>query len=128
MAGDGLPTVPKVYLRNNDYIYVFARRDTNPTEVGEKEVIVLGEVKRTGVIRFSPAEPFTMMHLLFKLGTLSPWVDRKNVQILRRGPDDEVQKIKVNIIKILDDGDAKDDVSLQHGDRIIFKARRFHFF
>ena len=127
---DGKPHVPEVALRNNDFVYVFASRAKAIATgtVGVKEITVLGEVKRQGVFRFAAGEPCTIMHLMFKMGALPPYANRKAIKILRRTEGGIDKEIKVNIEEILDDGDPDDDVPLENGDRVVVPARRLHLF
>jgi protein involved in polysaccharide export with SLBB domain len=125
---DGRPTVPPVNLFNNDVAYVFSSEAVAAAVLGEKEIMVLGEVKKRGMYRFSGNEACTMMHLLFKMGDLPPYANKKAIKILRRDEYGEEREILVNAEKILEDGDPEDDVELENGDRVIVPARRIHLF
>lgn len=128
VAEDGKPSIPDVKLRNNDVVYVFSSDASAPSEVGEKEVYVLGEIQKPGVYRFSTAEPCSVMHLLFKIGGLPPYANAKDIRIIRRDKDGGEQDIKVNAEKILKEGKPEDDVALENGDRIVVPARRISLF
>jgi polysaccharide export outer membrane protein len=128
LAGNGKPSVPHVMLRNNDVVYVYSSEAGAPTEIGEKEIMVLGEVKKRGVYRFSGSEACTMMHLLFKMGQLPPYANKRAIQIFRRDEYGEETVIKVDAEKILRDGSPEEDVKLENGDRIVVPARRIHLF
>jgi len=120
--------VPDVSLKNNDVVFVFAGSTPVGVEVGEKEILVLGEVGKPGVYRFPQAEPCTMMHLFFKMGGLPPYANKKAVRIIRRGEDGKETEIKVNVEKILEDGKPEKDVGLENGDRVVVPARRLSLF
>jgi protein involved in polysaccharide export with SLBB domain len=130
VADDGTPTVPPVSLRNNDIVAVFSTEANAPIALGEKEVLVLGEVNKPGLYRFTGEQPCTMMHLLFRLGGLPMYAKRSAVRIVRandtNGEEDE--EIIVDVDEILDDGNPDDDIALENGDRIIVPARRLSFF
>jgi protein involved in polysaccharide export with SLBB domain len=128
LAGNGKPSVPDVMLKNNDAVYVYSSEAGAPAELGEKEIMVLGEVKKRGVYRFSGSEACTMMHLLFKMGELPPYANRKAVQIFRRDEYGEETVIKVDAEKILEDGNPEEDIELENGDRVVVPARRIHLF
>lgn len=128
IAADGKPMVPLVTLRNNDVVYVFSSQTKMSTEVGEKTVLVLGEVRREGYYTFSGAEPCTIMHLILKMGGLPTYANRKAIRILRRDEKGNEEEIKVDATEILDDGNPDDDVPLENGDRIIVPARRISLF
>lgn len=125
---DGKADVPDVTLRNNDIVTVFASSAEAAVEIGEKEILVLGEVQRQGIYRFSGAEPCTMMHLILKMGGLPPYANKKAIRIIRRDEEGNEEEIRVNAEKILDDGNPEDDVLLENGDRIIVPARRLSLF
>lgn len=128
VSEDGRPSVPDVKLRNNDVVYVFSSDASTPTEVGEKEVYVLGEVSKPGIYRFAGAEACSMMHLLFKIGGLPPYANVKGIKIMRRDKNGNEQEIKVNAENILKEGRPEDDVLLENGDRIVVPARRISLF
>jgi|GEM_PF-1653610 len=128
VSEDGKPSIPDLKLKNNDVVYVFSSDASTPSEVGEKEVYVLGEVQKPGVYRFSTAEPCSMMHLLFKLGGLPAYANAKNIKIMRRDKNGNEKEIKVNAEKILKEGKPEDDVTLENGDRIVVPARRISLF
>lgn len=124
----GEPAVPDVRLRNNDLVTVFSRAQEAAVELGEKQVIVLGEVRRPGVYSFAPGEPCTMLHLLFKMGGLPQYANRRAVEIIRQDSDGREITITVDADRILRYGDPADDVPLENGDRIRVPARRLSLF
>ena len=128
VTADGRPSVPDVQLFNNDVVHVFSSEAGASAVLGEKEIMVLGEVKKPGIYRFSGNEPCTMLHLLLKMGALPPYANKKAIKIIRRDEYGEETEIKVNAEKILDDGDPDDDIELKNGDRLIVPARRIHLF
>jgi protein involved in polysaccharide export with SLBB domain len=134
--GDGKATIPEILLRNNDMLDIVSKQQApggNAATGGQAagggvEVIVLGEVSRPGVVRFGAGEPCSMMHLMFKLGPLPLYANKKAVKILRRDPTGLEREIKVNVERLLDNGSPEDDVPLQDGDRIRVPARRLTLF
>lgn len=128
MTEDGRPTVPDVMLDNNDIAYVFSSHDDAAVEVGEKEILVLGEVSRRGVYRFPTEEPCTLMHLIFKMDGFPPYADERAVKVVRLDEDGNEQEIVVNARNILESGDPSYDIPLKNGDRVIVPARRFSLF
>jgi len=129
LTEEGTPTVPQVSLRNNDIVIVFSTEAKGSIGLGEKEILVLGEVKKPGIYRFTGVEPCTMMHLMFRLGGLPMYAKRTEIRIVRpsEGSGEEDEEIIVNVDEILDDGDPEDDIALQDGDRVIVPARSFSF-
>jgi len=128
LAEDGTPTVPHVSLRNNDIVIVFSTEARGPIGLGEKEILVLGEVGKPGIYRFTGTEPCTMMHLMFRLGGLPTYARRSAVRIVRPNEEGEDEEIIVDIDNILDDGDPDDDIALENGDRVIVPPRRISLF
>lgn len=126
---DGNPSIPDVYLRNNDVVYVSSSDSGAPGEVGEKEIYVFGEVNKQGTYRFSAGEPCTIMHLILdKMGGLPAWANKKKVKIIRRGADGFEEEIIINAEDILEEGDPDRDVPLESGDRVVVPARRISIF
>lgn len=129
LDADGNPSIPDVYLRNNDVVYVTSSESGAPGETGEKEIYVFGEVTKQGTYRFSSGEPCTIMHLILdKMGGFPAWADKKHVKIIRRGTDGFEEEIIVNANDILEEGDPDRDVPLETGDRIVVPAKRLTFF
>ncbi len=128
MNEEGHPTVPDITLRNNDLVIVFSAQEKPEAAVGEKNITVLGEVHRSGVYRFTELEPCTMLHLLFKMGGLPPYANKKAIRVVRRREDGTEYEIRVNAEKILSEGRPEEDVPLENGDRVIVPARRLSLF
>ncbi len=125
---EGRPTIPEVWLGNNDQVIVFTSR-THATAVrGDKEILLLGEVNRRGPIRFSAGEQATMMRLVFKMGGFPQYANQRNVRIIRRDDQGGEYEISVNVQQIMETGDPDLDVPLEDGDRIIVPARRISLF
>lgn len=125
---EGKPSIPDVRVRNNDVVNVFSGKAGVVEAGGEKEIIVLGEVGRPGIYRFGANEACTMMHLVFKLGKLPMYANKKEVKIVRANEEGGKQEITVNIEKIVNEGKPEDDVSLENGDRVIVPARKLTLF
>lgn len=125
---DGQPAVPRVWLRNNDKAIVFSVHAETRAALGDKEVLVLGEVSREGPVRFSSGEPATMMRLAFKIGGFPRYANTRRVTILRRDDRGVETERVVNVQRILETGDPDLDIQLMDGDRIIVPARRLSFF
>jgi hypothetical protein len=133
VTSNGDLKIPLVYLRNNDLVYAFASESpqlgaTAKTTGTGKRVILLGEVPRRGVIEFSENEPCTLMYLLFKIGGLPRFAKADKIQIVRREKDGHERTFIVNGSALMEDGNPKDDVVLESGDRIIVPARKIVFF
>jgi len=131
VAEGGEPAVPDVHLRNNDVAYVYSLSADvrgGDVTVGEKNILVLGEVPREGIYRFSGGEPCTIMHLIFKMGGLPPYANKKAVKILRRDDNGTEREIEIDVRDILRDGSPDADITLEHGDRVIVPERRLSLF
>lgn len=128
VTDEGFPDIPDIALANNDIAYVFSSSATTPIEVGEKEILVLGEVRRPGVYKFSSGEPCTVMHLIFKMGGLPPYANSKAVKVIRQDESGREEEFVVNAEEILSTGDPEKDVPIENGDRIVVPARRITLF
>ena len=69
-----------------------------------------------------------MLHLMFKMGGLPPYANKRGIRILRRSEDGKEEEIKVDVEKILEEGNPEQDVALENGDRVIVPARRISIF
>jgi protein involved in polysaccharide export with SLBB domain len=130
---DGQLRVPAVYLRNNDLVYVFsaaapAADGVVSTGAGGKRVVLLGEVPRRGVVEFAENEPCTLMYLLFKIGGLPRFAKGDRIQIVRTQKDGSEKTFIVDGETLMKNGDPRDDVVLESGDRIVVPERKLSFF
>ncbi len=127
---DGKPTVPEVHLWNNDIAFVFARVGTRdaPMERADKDILVLGEVKRQGFYRFADGAPATMMHLIFRMGGFPAYANTRAIRIIRRDEDGNEHEFTTDASTVLADGNPDKDIPLEHGDRVIVPARRISLF
>jgi len=135
LSEDGRPSIPSIVLSNNDLVYVFAQRAA-PTAggaptglgLGEKKILLLGEVPRQGVVSFADNEPCTLLYLLFKIGGLPRFAKADAIRIIRRDAEGKEKEIVANAERLMRDGDPAQDVMLQNNDRVIVPARRINFF
>ncbi len=128
---DGRPAVPNVFLRNNDVAYVRTKH-AEPGEAapvdGGKVIVLLGEVRRPGPIRFSSEESCTVLHLIWKVGGFPPFADMKKLQIVRRDSEGNETEHIVNAKPLIERGRPEDDFELESGDRVIVPARMFRLY
>ncbi len=130
---DGQMRVPAVYLRNNDLVYVFsaaapAADGVVSTGAGGKRIVLLGEVPRRGVVEFAENEPCTLMYLLFKIGGLPRFAKGDRIQIVRTQKDGSEKTFIVDGETLMKNGDPRDDVVLESGDRIVVPERKLSIF
>jgi protein involved in polysaccharide export with SLBB domain len=129
-----MPAIPEVYLRNNDLVHVHEGRAAGTgTAVagggkGHREILVLGEVKRPGIYRFSGGERCTILHLIFKMGGLPPYANTKSIRIMRMDHDGYEIEHRLDARPVLKEGDPRDDFELLDGDRVVVPARRISLF
>lgn len=129
---EGQMKIPESFLRNNDLVYVFAADatvvDGTIKTTGGKKILLLGEVPRRGVIEFAENEPCTLMHLLFKIGGLPRFAKGDKIQVVRRQKDGGETTFLIDGESLMVNGDPKDDIALESGDRVIVPPRKFAFF
>jgi protein involved in polysaccharide export with SLBB domain len=131
---DGSPRVPDVWLWNNDIAFVFVRSGTQieiEDEVEEleiREVLVLGEVSRKGIYRFTDASRSTIMHLILQMGGFPEFANTRAIRVIRRDAAGKEQEFKINASEILAEGNPDLDFVLENGDRVIVPARRMSLF
>ncbi len=128
VAENGQSSIPDIRLRNNDFAYVFSTAAPAALGGNEKEILVLGEVKRPGIYRFASDEPCTMMHLLLKMGGLPPYANMKKIAVVRRDKAGNEQAFVINGAPLMDEGRPEDDFQLESGDRIKVHARVLNLF
>ena len=128
-AADGQHQIPEIYLRNNDLAYVFTYETTQPgvTSGGGKRILLLGEVPRRGIVEFAENEPCTLMYLLFKIGGLPRFARSDRIQVVRTAKNGHETTFVVDGDALLNQGDPRNDVMLETGDRVVVPARKFNF-
>jgi protein involved in polysaccharide export with SLBB domain len=128
----GMPTMPEVELRNNDVAYVFipvGDSDTPVREGGAISIVVLGQLQQPGIYRFKAGQPCSMMYLMFRVaGQMTPYANRKKVIIIRKNDKGWDEKTRVNVERLMKDGDPSADVPLQNGDRVVIPKRKISLF
>lgn len=131
---EGEPHVPDVWLWNNDVAFLFTRSGRlpdAPVDVEEREtreILVLGEVRRQGIYRFTDASRATMMHLILQMGGFPAYANTKAIRVIRRADDGREREYRVNASDILAEGNPDLDFALENGDRVIVPARRMSLF
>jgi protein involved in polysaccharide export with SLBB domain len=90
------------------------------------EAWIMGEVGQPGPIIIPPKGEVTLARIIFQRGH-TKFANIKDVQISRRSPDGEIQKISFNVKDILDSGDFEKDFPIQDGDIIKVKEAIFPF-
>ncbi|HAS81790.1 MAG TPA: hypothetical protein DCS43_03715 [Verrucomicrobia bacterium] len=129
----GNPEVPDVDLWNNDIAFVYASSGNNNSPVAiaekaDKDILVLGEVKRQGMYRFADGSPATLMHLIFNMGGFPAYANTKAIKIIRRDDQGLEHEIIADASLILEDGSPERDIPLEHGDRVIVPPRKISIF
>jgi hypothetical protein len=81
-------------------------------------VFVSGEVKRGGSVDIVAGETLTLTKAILQAGGVGEWGDLNKVLITRLKADLSLEKLTVNLKKIMKSGDAKLDPVLQDRDRI----------
>ena len=132
---EGNPQVPDVWLWNNDVAFLFVRSARQPdapmdveAERETREILVLGEVRRQGIYRFTDASRATMMHLILQMGGFPAYANTRSIRVIRRDDDGQEHEFRVNASEILSEGNPDLDVALEDGDRVIVPARRMSLF
>ncbi len=128
----GNPAVPDVVLQNNDVAYVFIPVGGSDVPVaggGTRSIVVLGEVQQPGVYSFKASQPCTMLHLMFRVaGQMSPYANKKSVMVIRKNEKGWDEEIRVNVVRLMEDGDPAADIPLRDGDRVVIPKRRVTLF
>ena len=96
---------------------------------GAISVLVLGQLQKPGIYQFKAGQPCSMMHLMFRVaGQMTPYANRKKVTIIRKSATGWDEEIRVNVERLMKDGDPSADMPLQNGDRVVIPKRRISLF
>ncbi len=128
----GSPMVPDIVLHNNDVAYVFIPMGDSDVAVaggGSRSIVVLGELQQPGVYSFKSGRPCTMMHLMFRVaGQMTPFANKKSVLVIRKNEKGWDEETRINVTRLMEDGDPAADYPLMDGDRVIIPKRRVTLF
>ena len=92
----------------------------------DREIIVIGEVGRPGLVTFGPGEIRTVMRAIFKAGSFSQFAKRNAVRIIRYERNQERSEMVVDAEEIMEKGYLHKDVELQPGDMLIVPTKRIN--
>jgi len=122
VAGKGLSQIGRdlAQLLGKDYI-VDPKVSVSVREYGSRWVTIIGEVRTPGrhILRLN----MRLIDLLAEAGGLSPFANRKQIEILRSESNDLRRKVVVNL-KAVEDGKVA-DLPLLAGDVVIVPRRTF---
>lgn len=93
-----------------------------------REIIIVGEIRSPGIIKFAPGERCTLMRAIFKAGGLTKFAKGNSIRLIRYGKNDErtVQDVDVNVI--IEKGHLDKDVELLPGDMLIVPGKLINFY
>lgn len=122
VAGKGLPRIGQEITRSlgKDYI-VDPQVSVNVREYGSQWVTVLGEIRTPG--RHILKQNMRLIDILAEAGGLTPFANRKQIEILRSASNHLRRKLVVNL-KAVEDGKAADPLLLA-SDVVIVPRRTF---
>jgi polysaccharide export outer membrane protein len=122
VAGKGLPLIGREITRilGKDYI-VAPQVSVNVREYGSQWVTVIGEIRTPG--RHVLRQNMRLIDLLAEAGGLTPFANRKQIEILRSQSNDLRKKLVVNL-KAVEDGKTA-DFPLLASDVVIVPRRTF---
>jgi hypothetical protein len=93
------------------------------------QVLVIGDAKMEGIVEFEDPRTCTMVHLIFKVGSLPIYANRGPLWRMRIERDGAVKMQLFDAQRVFDNGaGAADDVVLQDGDVVIFPRRIIPWF
>ena len=106
-----------VILKKDDIIVIptLAGGEVNPSTI---QVMVAGKVEKPGVVLFEPGEYPTLVRAILKAGNFNKFANKSKVRIIRKLKN-ETKVIRVDVKKLLDEGQLSNDVKLLSGDLIV---------
>ena len=103
------------------------RGEAELVTVDESEVIVVGEVKSPGIVKFAPGERRTLLRAIFKAGGFTDYAKSSVVRLIRQAPDGTRSEHSVNVADILSEGLLQNDLKLDPGDMLIVPQKIIGF-
>ena len=126
-AFNDLQSKTNTVMQARDVVVVPSATGNNAVmSVDGTEVILTGQVKQPGLVRFAPGEQRTLIRALFKAGGFTRFAKRDRVKLIRY-QDNKRKVTLVNAERIIDDGHLDEDVKLQPGDMIVVDEKRINF-
>ena len=90
-------------------------------EFNSRKVGITGSVNQSG--EYVLYETMDILQLITKAGGLQDFADRKNIRLLRRGPDNKIETIIFNYDKLFEGKDAPEIPQLKPGDTVVVKLK-----
>lgn len=91
------------------------------TDSGSKQVLILGEVARPGA--YPIGESITVLEAIGKAGNYTEKAALRSVTITRKSEAGTHKMIKVNLKKVITEGDTSKDIALEAGDVVYLPKR-----
>jgi polysaccharide biosynthesis/export protein len=129
-----------ITLRDGDVIFIPTATETNTADIARAtdsnigtqdvaiKIAVIGEVAKPGTYSMKADGPAagstgrlslpTLTEALKLAGGATASADAANITVVRKTKTGRIQKIRINLFRLLDDGDSSQDLVLQNGDTI----------
>jgi polysaccharide export outer membrane protein len=98
----------------------------NRNTVRAGQILLSGEVRAVGSLDLIAGEPLTISQAILKAGGVREFGDDRRVQVTR-SEGGATSKRLIDVKRILKNGDVRDDITLQDGDRIFVPRVGFKF-
>jgi protein involved in polysaccharide export with SLBB domain len=91
------------------------------------KIYLAGPVRAPGPQEIPSDEVLTLSKAITRAGGFTDFADKRNVKVIRKGPDGNQQTLIVDVGAILDKGKIERDIPLEAGDLILVNERAIRF-
>lgn len=91
------------------------------------KVYLSGQVKGQGFIEIPPEERLTVSRAILRAGGFGDFANKRKVKVMRKKGDGTQDVIVVDVLRILEKGDARADLALEPDDLVLVPERLINF-
>lgn len=116
-------------LLEKDYFYkcsVILGLDAASTRSRGK-VYLMGQVRGQGAMELPPDETLTVSRAILKAGGFADFANKRKVKVVRKKSGGQQDTFIVDVLQILEKGNAAKDIALQSDDLVIVPERLINF-
>ncbi len=90
-------------------------------------VYLMGQVRGQGAMELPPDETLTVSRAILKAGGFSDFANKRKVKVVRKKPGGQQDLFIIDVLQILEKGNAAQDLVLQSDDLVIVPERLINF-
>ncbi len=91
------------------------------------KIYLTGQIRGQGAIELPSDETLTVSRAILRAGGFADFANKRKVKVVRKKPDGGQETVIVDVLRILEKGDADKDIVMQPDDVVIVPERLINF-